>query len=119
MARSNVMSSYWQGLIQGIPFSFVVAPFGVLFGVVASEAGLNMFEALAFSAAVIAGAAQFTAIQLLQDQAPTFVVIASALAVNLRVAMYSASLTPHLGEAKLWQRWRTICVTADQAGLAP
>ncbi len=38
------------------------------------------------------------------DQTPTFIVLATALAVNMRMAMYSASLTPHLGAAPVWQR---------------
>lgn len=87
-----------------MPFILVATPFGTLFGVFASEAGLNIGQIMAFSAAVFAGAAQFTALQLFQENAPTVIVLASALAVNLRVAMYSASLTPYLGAAPLWQR---------------
>lgn len=98
------MSSYWRGFVASIPFGGVVIPFGVLFGILATDAGLNVLEALAFSAAVIAGAAQLTALHLMQDDAPTLVVLASGLAVNLRVAMYSIAITPHLGPAKLWQR---------------
>ena len=97
MAGDSVMSSYWRGLRDGLPFLIVVGPFGMLFGVLATEAGLAIHETLAFSVVVIAGAAQFTALQLLTENAPTLVVIASALAVNMRMAMYSASITPHLG----------------------
>ena len=53
-------SAYWQGVRDGAPFIFVVSPFAMLFGVVSAEAGLNVFEALAFSVVVIAGAAQKT-----------------------------------------------------------
>ena len=92
MPAPSLSSFYWQGLRAGAPFFLVIGPFGLLFGVLAAEAGLNLFETLSFSVVVIAGAAQFTALQLLQDQAPTLVVLASALAVNLRMAMYSASI---------------------------
>jgi predicted branched-subunit amino acid permease len=64
---------------------------------------------------VIAGAAQLTALQLLVDQAPTVIVIISALAVNLRMAMYSASLTPWLGPAPLWQRALAAYFLVDQS----
>ncbi len=74
----------------------MVAPFGLLFGVVATEAGLNLVETLTLTVLVIAGAAQFTALALLEDQAPTIIVIIASLAVNLRMAMYSAALFPHL-----------------------
>jgi predicted branched-subunit amino acid permease len=105
----------WQGITDGLPFVLVILPFGVLFGVLAAEAGLNMFEALSFSIVVIAGAAQFTALQLLGEHVPTLLVLTSALAVNLRMVMYSASLTPHLGAAPLWQRVFIAYFTIDQS----
>lgn len=107
--------AYWQGIRDAAPFVFVVAPFSLLFGVVATEAGLSVFEALSFSVVVIAGAAQFTALQLLLDNASVFVALASALAVNLRMAMYSASLTPHLGRAPMWQRMLIAYFLVDQS----
>jgi predicted branched-subunit amino acid permease len=114
MAGDSVMSSYWRGVRDGFPFLFVVGPFGMLFGVLGTEAGLAIHETLAFSVVVIAGAAQFTALQLMNENAPTLVVIASALAVNMRVAMYSASLTPHLGGLPLWKRGIVAYFLVDQ-----
>ncbi|WP_227267760.1 AzlC family ABC transporter permease [Roseobacter weihaiensis] len=108
-------SAFWKGVKDGGPFVLVVGPFALLFGVLATEAGLNVFETLAFSIAVIAGAAQFTALQLLVEDTPTVIVLASALAVNLRMAMYSASLTPYLGAAPLWQRAMAAYFTLDQS----
>ena len=108
-------SAYWKGVADGAPFLLVVAPFAMLFGVLATEAGLNVLETLLFSAVVFAGAAQFTALQLMQENAPTVIVLASALAVNLRVAMYSASLTPWIGAAPLWQRAIAAYFTVDQS----
>ena len=102
MASST--TAYWRGIRAALPFLLVVAPFGMLFGVVGTEAGLNLAQVMGFSVVIIAGAAQFTAVQLMQEQAPTLIVLASALAVNLRMAMYAASLAPHLGPAPGWQR---------------
>lgn len=107
--------AFWQGVRNGGPFMLIVGPFGLVFGVVATEAGLDVIQTLAFSVAVIAGAAQLTALQLLNDHAPTLIVIVTALAVNTRMAMYSASLTPHLGSAPLWQRAAIAYLMVDQA----
>jgi len=115
MTVSTTNSAYWKGVRDGAPFILVVAPFALLFGVVATEAGLNVWETLAFSVVVIAGAAQFTALQLMQENAPTVIVLASALAVNLRMAMYSASLTPHLGATPVWQRALAAYMMVDQS----
>lgn len=115
MPMTTRRSAFWQGFSAGLPFIIVVVPFAMVFGVVAAEAGLNLFETFAFSTVVIAGAAQFTALQLMQEHAPTVIVLISALAVNLRLAMYSASLTPYLGEAPIWQRALVAYLIVDQS----
>lgn len=115
MAHTTPKSAFWRGFRAGAPFVLVVAPFGMLFGVVGTEAGLSLLEVMGFTVLVIAGAAQFTALQLMAENAPTIIVIISALAVNLRMAMYSASLTPHLGKAKLWQRALVAYFCVDQS----
>ncbi|WP_412509298.1 AzlC family ABC transporter permease [Roseovarius sp. SYSU LYC5161] len=114
MPTETTKSIFLRGVKDGSPFILVLVPFSTLFGVVATEAGLDVFQALSFSVAVLAGAAQFTALQLLADDAPTFIAILSGLAVNLRMAMYSAALTPYLGPAPLWQRAFVSYFTVDQ-----
>jgi len=115
MPFTTTKSAFWAGVRDGAPFILVAGPFALLFGVLATEAGLNIFEVMSFSVVVIAGAAQFTALQLMQDEAPTIIVLLSALAVNLRVAMYSAALTPYLGRARLWQRVFVAYLLVDQS----
>ncbi len=114
MEGSTRKSAYWRGLLVGLPFMLVILPFGMLFGVVATEAGLNLWATMSFSALVIAGAAQFTALSLLTEGAQTWVIVLTALAVNLRMAMYSAALVPHLGQAPLWKRACIAYLTLDQ-----
>lgn len=115
MSTSIPKTSYWDGFRDGLPFLLVVSPFALLFGVVATEAGLNIAEIMSFSVLVIAGAAQFTALQLMLENAPVIVVLASALAVNLRMAMYSASLAAHIGKAPMWQKAVVAYFTVDQS----
>ncbi|MTH76581.1 branched-chain amino acid ABC transporter permease [Paracoccus aestuariivivens] len=103
-----------HGVIQSLPFLLVLVPFGLLFGVLSAESGLDLAQVMGFSVLVLAGASQFTAVQLLTDHAPTVIVIVSALAVNLRMAMYSASLVPWLGDAGPRQRALTAYLLIDQ-----
>ncbi|WP_102226731.1 AzlC family ABC transporter permease [Acidimangrovimonas sediminis] len=107
-------SHYLRGLRDGAPFIFVVAPFGMLFGMVATEAGLPLTQVMGFSVLVIAGAAQFAALQLMKTDATTAIVLATALAVNLRMAMYSAAMAPHLGAAPIWKRAVMAYFLVDQ-----
>lgn len=111
---ASARAAFWRATRGALPFVIVVGPFGLLFGVVASEAGLDLLAVMAMSVLVIAGAAQFTALQLMLDHAPTVIVILTALAVNLRTAMYSAALTPHLGAAPLRTRAFAAYLLVDQ-----
>ncbi|SHJ56025.1 Predicted branched-chain amino acid permease (azaleucine resistance) [Palleronia salina] len=114
MGATTAKSAFGQGVLLGLPFILVIVPFGALFGVVATEAGLNLWATMGFSALVIAGAAQFTALSLMGEDAATWLVIVTALAVNLRMAMYSAALVPHLGAAPLGQRACAAYLLVDQ-----
>lgn len=115
MSDATPKSYFWHGFKAGVPFLLVVLPFGVLFGVVAMEAGFTALQTMAFSSVVFAGAAQFAALQLMVEDAPFMIVVVTALAVNLRMAMYSASLSVYLGKAPLWQRALIAYVNVDQS----
>lgn len=115
MEQTTSKSYFWRGFRDAIPFVFVAGPFGVLFGVLATEAGLRIYETMTFTTIVFAGTAQFAALQLMMEDAPTLIVILTALVVNMRVAMYSASLTPYLGQASLGARAAMAYLTVDQS----
>ena len=108
------ISEYWRGARDGLPFILVIAPFGAVFGVVATEAGLDLAQVMGFSLLVIAGAAQFVAVQMMVENAPVLIVLAASLAVNLRMAMYSASLAPHLGALPFRKRAFISYLMVDQ-----
>ena len=113
--RATQKSVFLQGLRDGSPFLLVAVPFAALFGVSAIEAGLSLGQAMGFSVLVIAGASQFAALQMIADGAGVALTLLAALAVNLRMAMYSASLVPYLGEAPLWQRAVASYLMFDQS----
>lgn len=115
MRMSGTRSHFLSGARAAIPFVLVIGPFGLLFGVIASEAGLGIVETMSMSVLIIAGAAQITALQLMVDQAPTVIVLLTSLAVNLRMVMYSAALTPHLGDASLRTRILAAYMLTDQS----
>lgn len=113
MTSTTPNSAFRAGFVAGLPFLLVGGPFALLFGVIATEAGLSVAQTMGFSVLVIAGASQVTAIQLMTEAAPVWIVIAAALAVNLRMAMYSASLQPHLIDATLGQRALVAYLNVD------
>ncbi|MCF6304698.1 MAG: AzlC family ABC transporter permease [Rhodobacteraceae bacterium] len=111
---SSTRTAFFRGILAGAPFLLMAAPFGMLFGLVASTAGLDIFQTVAMSVIVVAGAAQFSALQVLVDGAPFYIAVLTGLAVNMRMLMYSASLAPHLGKTLKWQRMVAAYFMIDQ-----
>lgn len=87
-----------------LPLLLGTLPFGIIFGTLALAAGLSGWQALGMSALVFAGSAQFIAITLLGGGAGAAVVLLTTFVVNLRHALYSASLQPFVRH--LPGRWR-------------
>ena len=81
-----------------------ILPFGLIYGALASLAGLSLGQALGMSLLVYAGSAQFIAISLLALGSGAAVILLTTLVVNLRHVLYSAALQPYVGA--LAQRWR-------------
>ncbi|PZO63731.1 MAG: branched-chain amino acid transporter AzlC [Paracoccus denitrificans] len=106
--------AFWRGATHALPFILILMPMALLFGVVAQTAGLSVMQTMGFSVLVLAGASQFTAVALLSDHVSTIFVIVTALAVNLRMAMYSASLVPYFGKASVWQKAVISYLLIDQ-----
>ncbi|MEO0342853.1 MAG: AzlC family ABC transporter permease [Pseudomonadota bacterium] len=105
---------FWNGFRDAIPFILVIVPFGTLFGVVGTEAGWDIYQVMAATFLVIAGASQFTAVALWAENTPLFFILLTSLAVNLRMAMYSAALVPHFGKAPLGLRAFLAYAIVDQ-----
>lgn len=117
--QTTSKSAFWAGYRDCLPFILVAGPFGMLFGVAATDLGLNLLETMTMTVLVIAGASQFTALVLLEENAPTFIIILTALVVNLRMAMYSAAMVPYLGKASHGMKLLLAYFNVDQSfGLA-
>jgi len=86
------------------PLMVGIAPFALVSGVAAVDAGLSPAQAMGLSLFVFAGTAQLAAIDLLGGGAAPSVVVLTVAVVNARLAMYSASLAPHLRDFP--RRWR-------------
>ncbi|MEM1384302.1 MAG: AzlC family ABC transporter permease [Pseudomonadota bacterium] len=92
------------GATAALQVVVAVIPFGMIFGVVATEAGLNLWQTMAMTVIVIAGASQFVALEFLTDGAPAAIAVLAGSIVNLRMAMYSATLATYWTGVPM--RWR-------------
>jgi 4-azaleucine resistance transporter AzlC len=95
---------FLAGAAHTLPLLLGAAPFGLIFGALAAPSGLPAAGALAMSAAVFAGSSQFIALTLLAGGAGVWLIVLTTFVVNLRHALYAATLLPHV--ARLPLRWR-------------
>jgi 4-azaleucine resistance transporter AzlC len=102
-AAATRRGEFWDGVKATLPLEIGAIPFGIIFGAVAVTSGLSAGAAAAMSAFVFAGSAQFIAAGLVAGGAGLFIIVLTTFVVNLRHALYAASLAPHM--KGLPQRW--------------
>jgi 4-azaleucine resistance transporter AzlC len=102
----NPASAFLIGVRALLPMLLGVAPFGVIYGVVALQSGISPLAAMLMSSIVFAGSAQFLLAQLVGAGAPALLSLGAVGLINLRHALYSASVAPILHP--LPRRWKLL-----------
>jgi 4-azaleucine resistance transporter AzlC len=87
---------FWQGVRATFPLVVGAIPFGIIFGAVAVSGGLSAAATMGMSLFVFAGSAQFVAAGLVAAGAGVAIIVLTTFVVNLRHALYAASLAPHM-----------------------
>lgn len=95
-----------QGAWDATPLIIGGIPFGIIFGTLALNAGLDIWQTVGLSSIVFAGSAQFVAIGMLAAGTSIGFIVAATLIVNLRHLIYAASMLPYVKH--LPQRWRIV-----------
>jgi 4-azaleucine resistance transporter AzlC len=104
MPHPNRFSSFAAGARDTLPMLIGAAPFGMIFGTLASTGPLAAWQGQLMSLAVFAGSSQFIAAGLIAGHAAMLVIWLTTFIVNLRHMLYAATLLPHV--AHLPARWR-------------
>jgi predicted branched-subunit amino acid permease len=90
-----------------------VVPFGFAIGAAASTTSLSGAQSMA-GTGIFAGAAQLTSVQMLETGAAPLVIVLSALMINARIILYSASLAPWFRHESLGHRLLLAVPVIDQ-----
>ncbi len=107
--------AFMQGARALIPLSPGVVPFGMLTGVMAINLGMSPGTTMGMTLLFYSGSAQMVALQLLHTGVAPLAIVVTALVINLRFIMYSASLAPHLHHLpRLWT-WPVCYLLSDQS----
>lgn len=89
--------------------------FGVLWGFLAGEKGLDTIETVAMSALVFAGAAQFLALELWAEPLPVLAIVTAVLIVNLRHVLMGPVLEPWLRALPPGRAALSLAVMTDES----
>ena len=115
----HARKEFLNGFRDELPLLLGVMPFGMIYGILALAAGLSTSEAQAMSVIVFAGSAQFMLVQLLAVGTPALVVILTGFIINLRHALYSASIAPHIRQLNpLWKTLLSYLLTDEAYAIA-
>lgn len=95
-------------LLRGVriagPIIFGYAPVGLTFGLLARTSGLSPLQAVAMSALVYAGSAQFVGLAMLSAGAPAAAIVTTTAFVNLRHVLFGASIARFLEGTTMGRR---------------
>lgn len=97
---------FWRGFQAILPIFLGVFPFGMIYGVLGRQSGIPAPAAQAMSSVVFAGSSQFITAQLVQQAVPGLVIVLTIAVVNLRHALYSASIAGFVQHLNL--KWKAL-----------
>ena len=100
------LKMFKQGILEELPLQLGVFPFGIVYGVMAIEGGLNFLQSFLLSSIIFGGASQIVFIQLISSFTPAGIIISSVGAINSRHFLYGMSIMPYLRELSL--TWRVV-----------
>ena len=88
-------SQFLLGMQLFWPVAVSIAAYGLVWGVLARQAGLSVGEVVLMSALVFAGASQFVALEMWTPAAlPVGAIVVATAVVNLRMLLMTATLRP-------------------------
>lgn len=95
---------FLAGVRRSIPILISTAPFGLLYGAIAVDQGLTVWQASLMSLTIYAGASQLVGIDLFRHHAAPWMVILSIFIVNVRHILYSAAVGRRVGHFTPFQQ---------------
>lgn len=92
-----------KGMKQIVPVAAAGIVDGMVFGILARQAGLGIVETMLFSLLVNAGSSQFAAVGLISQGIVGWPILVSTALLNARQLLYGLSLGPHFRDTQAWK----------------
>jgi 4-azaleucine resistance transporter AzlC len=111
----NARQAVRDGLRDTAPMLIGIIPFGLVAGAAPIAAGLDASHAVGLSVFLFAGASQLAVADVLGSGGGVAIAVLTAVTINLRLLLYSASLAPPLAQERLRHRLAAGYLLVDQA----
>jgi len=112
---NGAIEQFLLGARMFVPVAISVAAYGLVWGVLARQAGLSVGEVALMSGLVFAGASQFVALDLwTPGSLPVGAIVVSTAIINLRLALMTATLRPLVAHLPPWRAGLSMGLVADE-----
>lgn len=115
VTRHPPLFEFLHGFVAELPLVTGVIPFGMIYGILAVSSGLPTHTAQAMSVIIFAGSSQFVSAQLFSLSVPAVINLLTVGVINLRHALYSASISPFLQKLPNRWKWALAYLLTDEA----
>lgn len=103
--QSNFRNGARAGFAAFLPLSVGLVPWALVMGMAMAGTGFSPLQAMGMNVIVFAGTAQLGTLPLIAAEAPLWLIVATALALNLRFVIFSAALAPGFRGIGTPARW--------------
>ena len=103
-----------EGAKRCLPIEVAGFAIGLVFGVLAGQAGLSVAETVLMSALVFSGATQFVVLGLWAAPLPVAAIVLTTLVVNLRYVLMGATLAPWFSGISRLKAYASMFFLADE-----
>lgn len=112
---TNPWPQFLLGMRMFFPVAVSIAAYGLVWGVLAGQAGLSVLEVALMSGLVFAGASQFVALDMWTPaNLPVLSIVIATAIVNLRMLLMSATVRPLVKHLPLGQALPAMFVISDE-----
>lgn len=111
--NSNFRRGLQEGFRHFLPFSVGLVPWALVTGLAMRGAGFSIGEAMGMNLIVFGATAQLGTLPLIVAGAPWWLMVLTALALNLRFLIFSAALAPGFTGIATRYRWLSGYLLTD------
>jgi predicted branched-subunit amino acid permease len=113
MPASSFRAGAREGFLSFLPMSVGLIPWALVMGMAMISAGFTPVQAMGMNLIVFAGTAQLGTLPLIAGGVPLWLIVVTALALNLRFIIFSAAIAPGFRGIGAPMRWYAGSLLTD------